>query len=224
MSDTLKLYHYDHCPYCAKARAIFGFKNLNFELIPLLNDDEATPTKLIGQKMLPILITETGRAMPESLDIIKFIDENYGEKPLVQYNNPNPNISKWIQDARAFVYYLAMPRWIKMPLPEFETSSSRLYFQEKKERLSIGSFTTAMEKSIEYKTMAEESLTKLNTVLENSDWFDNKRPLHIDDIHLFATLRSLTTVKDLKWPPQVLEYTKNFASKAKVNLFFDLAI
>jgi len=78
----MKLYVYDHCPYCVKARMIFGFKDIGFDLITLLNDDEKTPIDLIGQKMVPILTTEDNTHMPESMDIIRFIDENYGDKVL----------------------------------------------------------------------------------------------------------------------------------------------
>ena len=51
----MKLYIYDHCPFCVKARMIFGLKNLPVELIVMLNDDEETPKRLIGQKIAPIL-------------------------------------------------------------------------------------------------------------------------------------------------------------------------
>ena len=40
---TQKLYIYDHCPFCVKAEMIFGLKNLPFERIILLNDDENAP-------------------------------------------------------------------------------------------------------------------------------------------------------------------------------------
>ncbi len=49
----MKLYIYDHCPFCVKARMIFGLKNIPVELNVLQNDDEATPTRMIGQKMVP---------------------------------------------------------------------------------------------------------------------------------------------------------------------------
>ena len=51
----MKLYIYDHCPYCVKARMIFGLKAFPFKLMCLLNDDEKTPISMIGVKMLPIL-------------------------------------------------------------------------------------------------------------------------------------------------------------------------
>ncbi|EQC2584863.1 glutathione S-transferase N-terminal domain-containing protein, partial [Shigella sonnei] len=38
----MKLYIYDHCPYCLKARMIFGLKNIPVELHVLLNDDAET--------------------------------------------------------------------------------------------------------------------------------------------------------------------------------------
>ena len=46
----MKLYVYDHCPFCVRARMIFGLKNLPVELVVLANDDEATPIGFSGQK------------------------------------------------------------------------------------------------------------------------------------------------------------------------------
>ena len=37
----MKLYVYDHCPFCVRGRMIFGLKNLPVELVVLANDDEA---------------------------------------------------------------------------------------------------------------------------------------------------------------------------------------
>ena len=51
----MKLYVYDHCPFCVRARMIFGLKNLPVELVVLANDDEATPIGLVGKKVVPIL-------------------------------------------------------------------------------------------------------------------------------------------------------------------------
>lgn len=61
----MKLYIYDHCPFCVKARMIFGLKNIPVELNVLQNDDEATPTRMIGQKMVPILQKDDSRYLPE---------------------------------------------------------------------------------------------------------------------------------------------------------------
>ena len=76
----MKLYVYDHCPFCVRARMILGLKNLPVELVVLANDDEATPIGLVGKKVVPILVKEDGTAMPESLDIVNYVDEHFGEK------------------------------------------------------------------------------------------------------------------------------------------------
>ena len=38
----MKLFIYDHCPFCVKARMIFGLKRQPIRLVTLLNDDETT--------------------------------------------------------------------------------------------------------------------------------------------------------------------------------------
>ena len=56
----MKLYLYDHCPFCVRARMIFGLRNVPVEEIVLLNDDEATPIGLIGAKQVLILPNPVG--------------------------------------------------------------------------------------------------------------------------------------------------------------------
>ena len=66
----MKLYIYDHCPFCSRARMIFGLRQMAVEEIVLLNNDEATPIALIGAKQVPILQKADGSHMGESLDIV----------------------------------------------------------------------------------------------------------------------------------------------------------
>lgn len=75
----MKLYIYDHCPYCLKARMIFGLKNIPVELHVLLNDDAETPTRMVGQKQVPILQKDDSRYMPESMDIVHYVDKLDGK-------------------------------------------------------------------------------------------------------------------------------------------------
>src|SRR5471030_504503 len=78
----MKLYVYEHCPFCVKARMIFGLKNIPVEIKVLLNDDEKTPISMVGKKMVPILQKQDGSFMPESMDIVNFIDKS-DRKPLL---------------------------------------------------------------------------------------------------------------------------------------------
>ena len=79
----MHLYVYDHCPFCVKARMIFGLHQQPIELSFLLNDDEETPQRLIGKKMLPILVKDDQSAMGESLDIVDYIESG----------SPSPRLS-----------------------------------------------------------------------------------------------------------------------------------
>ena len=61
----MKLYHYVHCPFCVRVRMGLGYLGINFESIVLAYDDEKTPVKLTGKKMLPILVSDDGKAHNE---------------------------------------------------------------------------------------------------------------------------------------------------------------
>ena len=76
---NMKLYIYDHCPFCVRARMIFGLRGVEVENIILANDDEDTPIGMIGAKQVPILEKDDGTFMGESLDIVHYIDETAGK-------------------------------------------------------------------------------------------------------------------------------------------------
>jgi glutaredoxin 2 len=48
----MELFVYDHCPFCVKARAVFGLTDIAVDLVILSNDDESTPTRMIGKKTI----------------------------------------------------------------------------------------------------------------------------------------------------------------------------
>ena len=74
-----KFYIYDHCPFCVRARMIFGLRGMPVEEVILQNNDEETPIKMIGAKQVPILQKDDGSFMGESLDIVRYIDEMAGK-------------------------------------------------------------------------------------------------------------------------------------------------
>lgn len=55
---------------------IFGLKKIPHRLIFMSYDDVETPTALIGKKLAPILHLHGQDPLPESLDIIKRVDED----------------------------------------------------------------------------------------------------------------------------------------------------
>ena len=70
----MKLYIYDHCPFCVRARMAAGLFGADVEEVVMANDDEATPIGMIGAKQVPILQKEDGSFMGESLDIVRYLD------------------------------------------------------------------------------------------------------------------------------------------------------
>jgi len=220
MKDSaMKLYVYDHCPFCVRSRMIFGLKEVACEIITLPNDDEETPTRLIGKKMLPVLVTESHEAIGESLDIVKYIDETYDSSVLTIADDPV--IEAWMEESTTLIYPLAIPRWASSDFEEFRQDAARKYFVSKKEAV-FGPFPRLLEQT---ETMVTEINAKLE-VLEVLLSQQEKETGHfsLTDIRLFPLLRSLSIVKDIKWPLRVDAWRKEMAVRSLVNLNDDIAI
>lgn len=214
----MKLYVYDHCPFCVKARAIFGLKNIPFDLIIMLNDDEATPIRMIGKKMAPIL-EHDGHYIPESMDIVRYVDDASGDMLL---SGPlNPEITQWISDASHVLYLLSQPRWAASPFEEFATPEARAYFTRNKEAM-VGPFADRLAESGRYIAAMDEKLTLLEPLIQSPDAVNGK--ISEDDIHLFAALRALSIVRGITYPPMAESYRNRMAMLTGVQLHDACAI
>lgn len=162
----MKLYVYDHCPFCVRARMIFGLKNLPVELVVLANDDEATPIGLVGKKVVPILVKEDGTAMPESLDIVHYVDEHFGEKILSAH--VRPEIEAWLKEVSSYYGHLTTARFTQIGLAEFETQSAVDYFTKKKTEF-IGDFAENIAKTETYLTRLKGDLKKLAVLIQSEN-------------------------------------------------------
>lgn len=215
----MKLYIYDHCPFCVKARMIFGLKNIPVELNVLLNDDEATPTRMIGQKMAPILQKDDSRYLPESMDIVHYVDKLNG-KPLL-IGKPNPALDTWLRKVNGYVNRLLIPRVAKSAFDEFATPEARAYFVAKKEA-AIGSFADHMAHSAGLIKNISDDLRTLDKLIMQPNAVNGT--LSDDDIHLFPLLRNLTIVAGINWPTRVADYRDNMAKQTQINLLSSMAI
>lgn len=215
----MKLYLYDHCPFCVRSHMIFGLKGIECKVAYLPNDDEETPTRLIGKKMLPVLVTEDNQAIGESLDIVKYIDETYG--PIVLTQPENPHIEAWMESSTKLIFQLAVPRWARSDFEEFREDSARNYFTAKKEAF-FGDFDSLMKQSPALIDEVNQQLVKLEMLLtlpnkEQAQW-------SLTDIRLFPLLRSLSIVKGIHWLPKVDMWRHLIAAQSKINLHDDIAI
>ncbi|MFC2293605.1 MAG: glutaredoxin 2 [Kingella oralis] len=215
----MKLYIYDHCPFCVRARMIFGLRQILVELIHLANDDETTPISLIGAKQVPILQKADGSHMGESLDIVRYI--------AAQANAPinetiRPSIQAWADQVGAYYNQLLFPRSIQLGLPEFATPAAVVYFILKKEA-SIGTGIAQMlEKTPELLAQIHSDLQTLASQIHGDTL--NGSDLSMEDIIIFPMLRNLTMVHGIQFPAAVQDYIVNMAQRSQINTYFDHAV
>ncbi|GAA3613478.1 glutaredoxin 2 [Gibbsiella greigii] len=212
----MKLFIYDHCPFCVKARMIFGLKNLPVRLITLLNDDETTPMNMIGKKMAPILQKDDGTYMPESMDIVHYVDQLDG-KPVLT-GPSNPAIADWLNQT-GYTNKLLLPRFAHADFEEFATDSARQYFTHKKEA-AIGDFAAHLANSADLINQLEEDLQRLSPLIVSAEAVNGE--LSDDDIHLFPTLRSLSIVAGVTLPANVEAYRNRMAERSDIPLLLDM--
>ncbi|PIT59804.1 glutaredoxin 2 [Snodgrassella alvi] len=215
----MQLYLYDHCPYCVRARMISGKKMVPVENIYLLNDDEDTPNKLIGKKMVPILVKNDGSAMGESLDIVHYIDQLTGGAPLNTIIRPE--IEGWIKIADTYRNYLTLPRCISIKLPEFATQSAIDYFISKKTAI-FGDFQQHLRNSQIYIDRLNADLIALSPLILSDRGVNGT--FSMEDILLFPLLRNLTMVKGVEWTAPVLDYMNSISRITQIPLFDDRTI
>ncbi len=214
----MKLYVYDHCPYCVKARMIFGLKNLPIEVDALLNDDEKTPISMVGKKVVPILQKQDGSFMPESMDIVQFIDQS-DRKPLLTGPLSAP-VSAWLRHVGEYTPKLLLPRFATAPLEEFATPQARKYFSDKKQAM-IGDFKEHLQHSAGLIKKINQDLRDLDKLIQEPNAVNGE--LSEDDIHLFPLLRSLSIVKGIELPTRVQAYRDNMAKQTQINLLTSIA-
>ncbi|HDR1418932.1 TPA: GrxB family glutaredoxin [Pasteurella multocida] len=215
----MELYVYDHCPYCVRAMMIFGLKNIPFKKHVLLNDDEETPIRLVGKKVVPILVKEDGTAMPESLDIVKYIDAHYGEAIL--QTAVRPEIEALLAEITSYSNYLLMPRFVKLDLAEFATQSAIDYFTKKKTDY-VGDFTQHFNNTPAYLARLTQDLEKLSALVMGETSLNQH--LSFEDILVFPLMRNLTCVKGLRFPARLEKYIKRLSELSKVELYTSQAI
>lgn len=197
------LYQYDHCPYCVRVRMMIGRKYKACKIITLPYDDIDTPEKLIGKKMLPILIKDDGVAMPESMDILKYLD-TYDNNPIMRETRLPNTFKEKLSELRVVMSKLCKPRLIKIAIDDFSTQGAVDYYMSKfTSRIGI-SFSEALQDTPNLIEVAQPII----------NWFDQ----HINKIHvtdgtfsladltLFPSLRNLTVVGELVFGDNINNY------------------
>lgn len=210
----MKLYIYEHCPFCTRARLALGMKNIPYETVIVMEGDAETPTRLIGKKAVPILERPDGSHMGESLDIVHFIDQL--ETPI--FDGPaNEALDAWGTDAWRLGLKLFIPRFTKAQFAELATPQAREAYRLREEK-AFGNLDDLLADSPAFVTEMNVKLKVLAGLL------DSHHVSGISDIKLWPILRSLSIVKGLEFPSAVQGYMETIEKAAGVNLLFDQAI
>ncbi|WAJ69225.1 glutaredoxin 2 [Catenovulum adriaticum] len=216
----MKLFVFDHCPFCLKARMAVGYKNLPVAIEYLQNHDVQARIDKVGANTVPILQTENGNYIAESLDIVEYLDRSDGQPQLLD-STQSTQINRWLSQASEASNTLVFPRWLKIELPEFASQEAKDWFEKNKTRMIDMSFESAFEQS-------NLAIENMHSVLQRLDFLqlpsDRNNQLSYDDINLFPFLRNLTVVKGLKFPNKVAEYIDQVAKLTRIKLYTAQAI
>lgn len=192
----MRLYLYEHCPYCIRVVMGARMKGWTLDLVHVPYDDAETPRRLIGSKMLPIL-QDGAEVMSESLDILQKLDEMGGERLFRQ--PPRPQIVDWITAWKSTIYGLVLPRAADPRYPEFQTPAARAAFVAAKEARHgpMAALRLQTDRLVEDLQHGFETLVP---ILPDGDG----PPL--DDILLFPMLRTLAVVREPCIAPKIQRY------------------
>lgn len=200
----ITLYHYPHCPYCIRVRLALGYLNIDYKSVVLSYDDEATPKKLTGKKMLPIA-TIDDKHINESLNIIYTLDVKQkfalGSISNDQEFSEVENLIKLLGDQ---VYPLSMPQWIHQ---DGWTAEAKKYFQEQKERNYI-TFESMRNNQKQYLRNLKPILATLEKTLCP---FYKSEDFSFYDILLASHLWSLYIVPEFSFSEKLDDYLKTIA-------------
>lgn len=110
--QKLKLYVYDHCPYCVRVRLMLGLKGVAYELIFLESADFDTPIGLCGAKQAPILQFGNRPGIVESMELVRVVDAQMNGPAILVESFERPDLQKWFQDHAPVFKQLYYPRYV----------------------------------------------------------------------------------------------------------------
>ena len=214
----MKLYIYEHCPFCVRPRIIIGLKSLDIPLIYLANDDEQAHLDRIGKKQVPFLEKDNGSYLIESLAICEFLN-SFDQHHVLSPKNDNSNLITLMEQLNKAAKTLIYPRCIEHPQNQvdFPTENAKNYFRRKKEAY-VGCFAACFrfpEAGIgETQPILEkinQNMTYKYATADQPSW---------DDIMIFPMLRMLTLAEDvITIPTNIKGYLELLSERTNIALY-----
>jgi len=224
---------------------IFGLKKVPHRLIWLSYDDVATPTSLIGKKLAPILHVRGEKPMPESMDIIKRIDEDptWGP-PMMQPASGRPDLKEFEAKHWPTIRRLLHTRFVKVPLPDLTSQGARDYFINQhpvegpagearpdakvwKEEFDFAKKVAWYDYHLEHSEPVIAGLNADLAALEqliHSEHSVTASGVGYDDVIFFCRMRPITLVKGIKLGPKFAAYLENMSLKTDIPLLTSMAL
>jgi glutaredoxin 2 len=186
---------------------IAALKHLHLQETVVLEDDSETMIKLVGKRVIPILLKDDGKPMLESMDMVRYV-ENLGEPILT--GPERSEIAAWAERVPPKLSLLTWPRYSLLGLPEFGTVAALDHYNVRK-RKAIGDLAEQRACTRQHINEVMPDLEELDRIIESP--FAVNGTLSFDDIHVLPLLRSAAVVKGLRFPTKVRNYFETMMTR-----------
>jgi glutaredoxin 2 len=196
----VRLYLFEHCSLCFRVRMIAALKRLHLQETVVLDDDSDTMIRLVGKRVIPILVKNDGAPMLESMDMVAYVD-SIGQPILI---GPERNeVSVWSERVVNKLPPLTQTRYPLLGLPEFASVAALDHYHMRK-RKTLGDFVELRATTRQHISTLMPDLEELDGLIQSPLAINGT--LSLDDIRVLPLLRSAAVVKGLRFPPKVRDY------------------
>ena len=196
----MKLYMFEHCSLCFRVRMMAALKGKHLQERVVLDDDTDTMLGVVGKRQIPILVTDDGASMLESMDMVRHI-ESLG--PPVLVGAERAAIADWADRVPSKSAPLTQPRYQLLGLPEFATVAAHDHYVTRKRKL-FGDLVEVRSRTRALIAELMPELERLDALIESPQAVNGE--LSLDDIRVLPLLRSAAVVKGLVFPRRVRDY------------------
>jgi glutaredoxin 2 len=196
----MRLYMFEHCSLCFRVRMMAALKGRHLQETVVLDDDSQTMIKLVGRRVIPILVKDDGQPMLESMDMVDLIEAT-GSPILV--GDEREEVAACAQQILNVSPYLTMPRYPLLNLPEFATVAARDHYIVRKLKV-YDDFVQLRARTREFIDQLMPHLEQLDQLVESPHAINGT--LSRDDIRVLPLLRSAAVVEGLRLPVRVRAY------------------
>jgi glutaredoxin 2 len=204
--DVVRLYLFEHCSLCFRVRMIAALKRLHLQEAVVLDDDSETMIRLVGKRVIPILVKDDGSPMLESMDMVDYVD-GIGERVLTGCERND--VRAWAERVLGKLPPLTQPRYPLLGLPEFASVAALDHYHLRK-RKSLGDFVELRANTRQHISKLMPDLEELDDLIRSPLAINGE--LSLDDIRVLPLLRSAAVVKRLRFPSKVRDYFETMMS------------